>query len=64
MQKEISKITGELKRINLKLQNEEFVHKARPEAVEKEREKAEALTEKERKFIEGLARVQAWKNGA
>jgi hypothetical protein len=32
--------------------------------VEKEREKAEALTEKERKFIEGLARVQAWKNGA
>ena len=64
MQKEISKITGELKRINLKLQNEEFLRKARPEAVEKEREKAKALTEMERKFIEGLARVQAWKNGA
>jgi valyl-tRNA synthetase len=63
MQKEISKIAGELERIHLKLHNEEFLHKARPEAVEKEREKAKALTEKGRKFTEGLARVQAWKNG-
>jgi valyl-tRNA synthetase len=61
MQKEISKIAGELERIHLKLHNEEFLHKARPEAVEKEREKAKALTEKGRKFTEGLARVQAWK---
>ena len=64
MQKEISKIAGELERIHLKLHNADFLHKARPEAVEKEREKAKALTEKERKFTEGLARVQAWKNSA
>jgi valyl-tRNA synthetase len=63
IQKEISKIAEELKRINLKLHNEEFLHKARPEAVEKEREKAKALAEKETKFKEGLARVQAWKAG-
>jgi valyl-tRNA synthetase len=63
MQKEISKIAGELKRIHLKLHDEEFLHKARPEAVEKEREKAKALGEKETKFKEGLARVQAWKAG-
>jgi valyl-tRNA synthetase len=64
IQKEISKVAEELKRINLKLHNEEFLHKARVEAVEKEREKAKVLAEKEAKFKEGLARVQAWKNGA
>jgi valyl-tRNA synthetase len=63
IQKEIAKVAEELKRINLKLHNEEFLHKARIEAVEKEREKARVLAEKETKFKEGLARVQAWKNG-
>jgi len=61
IQREIAKIEEELKRIHLKLHNEEFLRKARPEAVEKEKEKAKTLAEKMAKFKEGLARVQAWK---
>jgi valyl-tRNA synthetase len=61
IQKEISKAAEELSRINLKMHNEEFLRKAKPEAVEKEREKARVLAEKEAKLREGLGRVQAWK---
>ena len=64
IQKEIAKIAGELSRINLKLQNEEFLRKARVEAVDKEKEKAKTLAEKQAKFKEGLERVQAWKKSA
>jgi len=60
IQKEIAKIAEELSRINLKLHNEEFLRKARPEAVLKEKEKAKTLVEKQAKFEEGLERVQAW----
>ncbi|MDI6753419.1 MAG: valine--tRNA ligase [Thermodesulfobacteriota bacterium] len=63
IQKEISKIEEEMARTSLKLHNEEFLHKARPEAVEKEREKARALSEKGAKLKEGLERVQTWKKG-
>ncbi|MBM4330133.1 MAG: valine--tRNA ligase [Deltaproteobacteria bacterium] len=61
IQKEISKIEEEISRTSLKLHNEEFLHKARAEAVEKEREKARALSEKGAKLKEGLERVQTWK---
>jgi valyl-tRNA synthetase len=61
IQKEIAKIAEELSRVNLKLQNEEFLRKARAEAVDKEKEKAKTLAEKQAKFKEGLERVQAWK---
>jgi len=64
IQKEIAKIAEDLSRINLKLQNEEFLRKARAEAVDKEREKARTLAEKQAKFKEGLERVQAWKKSA
>lgn len=64
IQKEIAKIAEELSRINRKLQNEEFLRKARAEAVDKEKEKAKTLTEKQAKFKEGLERVQAWKKEA
>ena len=64
IQKEIAKIAGELSRINLKLQNEEFLRKARVEAVDKEKEKAKTLAEKQAKFKEGLERVQTWKKSA
>ena len=64
IQKEIAKIAEELSRINLKLQNEEFLRKARVEAVDKEKEKAKTLAEKQAKFKEGLERVQAWKKSA
>lgn len=60
IKKEIGKIEEELARANLKLHNEEFLQKARPEAVFKEKEKARLLTEKITKLQEGLARVQAW----
>ncbi len=61
MQKEISKIQDELERVHLKLQNENFLKKARPEAVEKEKEKAETLAEKAAKLKEGLTRIEGWK---
>ncbi|MBI5966459.1 MAG: valine--tRNA ligase, partial [Deltaproteobacteria bacterium] len=61
IQREIAKIEEESKRVHLKLHNEEFLRKARLEAVEKEREKAKPLSEKMAKFKEILARVQAWK---
>jgi valyl-tRNA synthetase len=57
----VQKLGEELKRIHLKLHNEEFLKKARPEAVEKEREKARVLTEKSSKMKEGLERIQAWR---
>lgn len=58
--KEIAKLEEELARTNLKLHNEEFLQKARPEAVLKEKEKGQVLMEKMAKLKEGLARVQAW----
>ena len=61
IQKEISKVAEELSRINLKMHNEEFLRKAKPEAVEKEREKSKVLVDKEAKLKEGLGRVRAWK---
>ena len=62
IQKEIAKVEEEISRANLKLQNEEYLRKARQEAVEKEKEKARALAEKGAKLKEGLERVRAWKN--
>jgi len=64
IQKEIAKIAEELSRINLKLHNEEFLRKARADAVNKEKEKAKTLAEKQAKFKEGLERVQTWKKSA
>ncbi len=64
IQKEIAKIAEEFSRINLKLHNEEFLRKARAEAVDKEKEKAKTLAEKQAKFKEGLERVQGWKKSA
>jgi len=62
IKKEIAKIEEEVTRTNQKLRNEEFLKKARPEAVGKEKEKAKALAEKGAKLREGLERIQAWKN--
>jgi valyl-tRNA synthetase len=64
IQKEIAKLNEELTQVNRKLQNEDFLKKARPEAVEKEKEKARAFTEKVTKFREGLERIQAWKKSS
>jgi valyl-tRNA synthetase len=61
IQKELSKINEELSRIHRKLHNQDFLEKAKPEAVEKEREKVSAFAERESKLKESLARVQEWK---
>ncbi|MDP3038831.1 MAG: class I tRNA ligase family protein, partial [Deltaproteobacteria bacterium] len=63
IKKEISKVEEEMTRTNLKLHNEEFLGKARLEAVEKEKEKARTLAEKGAKLQEGLERVQGWRKG-
>ncbi|HYB21466.1 MAG TPA: valine--tRNA ligase, partial [Thermodesulfobacteriota bacterium] len=60
LQKELAKISGDLTRTSQKLQNQEFLNRARPEAVEKEKEKAKTLAEREAKLKEGLERVRAW----
>lgn len=60
IRKEISKIEEELARTNLKLHNEEFLQKAKPEAILKEKEKARLLSTKMSKLKEGLERVQNW----
>ena len=61
IQKELTKINEELGRIHRKLHNQDFLEKAKPEAVEKEREKVSAFAERESKLKESLARVQEWK---
>jgi len=60
LQKELAKISGDLTRTSQKLQNQEFLNRARPVAVEKEKEKAKTLAEREAKLKEGLERVRAW----
>jgi valyl-tRNA synthetase len=59
--KELSKIEGDLTRTEKKLQNQDFLERARPDAVEKEKEKARGLAERHAKLKEGLERVKAWK---
>jgi valyl-tRNA synthetase len=61
LKKEFAKVAVDLNRTKQKLENQEFLMRARPEAVGKEREKARALTEREAKLKEGLDRVRAWK---
>ena len=61
LQKELIKVLEDLSRAQRKLQNQDFVGRARPEAVEKEREKAKTLTEKEAKLEESLERVRGWR---
>jgi valyl-tRNA synthetase len=60
IQKELTKINEELSRTHRKLHNQDFLQKAKPEAVEKEKEKVKAFAEKESKLKETLARVQGW----
>jgi valyl-tRNA synthetase len=60
LEKELAKISGDLSRTRAKLDKEEFLTRARPEAVEKEREKSRTLAEREGKLKEGLERVREW----
>ncbi|HXZ36902.1 MAG TPA: valine--tRNA ligase [Thermodesulfobacteriota bacterium] len=61
VQKELAKVFEDLSRARGKLQNQDFLSRARPEAVEKEKEKARVLSEKEAKLKESLERVKGWR---
>jgi valyl-tRNA synthetase len=56
---EKTKIEQELKRVNNKLRNEKFVTRAKPEVVQKEREKRERLDSELEKLIESIAIIKA-----
>ena len=63
--KEIAKITEEITRSQKKLANPEFVNKAKPEIIEKEREKAIQHEEKLRTLkasVEQIQEIQAGRN--
>jgi valyl-tRNA synthetase len=61
LQKEFTRVSEDLSRTQRKLQNQDFVSRARPEAVEKEKEKARVLAEREAKLKESLERVKGWR---
>ena len=61
LQKELDRVFEDLSRTQRKLQNQDFVSRARPEAVEKEKGKAGALAAREAKLKESLERVKGWK---
>jgi valyl-tRNA synthetase len=61
VQKELAKVLEDLSRTQRKLQNQDFVSRAKPEAVEKERGKAQTMADKAAKLKESLERVQGWK---
>lgn len=64
VRRELAKVHEDLSRTQGKLQNQDFVSRARPEAVEKEKEKARSMAEKEAKLKENLERVKGWKKEA
>ncbi|HSR10404.1 MAG TPA: valine--tRNA ligase, partial [Thermodesulfobacteriota bacterium] len=61
LSKELGKTAEDLSRARRKLENQDFLNHAKPEAVEKEKSKAQTLAEKEAKLKEGLERVRGWK---
>ncbi|MCX5918312.1 MAG: valine--tRNA ligase [Deltaproteobacteria bacterium] len=61
LQRELDRVFEDLSRTQRKLQNQDFVSRARPEAVEKEKGKAGALTAREAKLKESLERVKGWR---
>jgi valyl-tRNA synthetase len=63
--KEIGKMTDEVARVQKKLSNIDFVNKAKPEVIQKEREKASQYEEKLRTLkgsLEKIQEIQAGRN--
>jgi valyl-tRNA synthetase len=63
--KELSKVTDEIARVQKKLANPDFVSKAKPEVIQKEREKAIQHEEKLRALkgsLEQIQKIQAGRN--
>jgi valyl-tRNA synthetase len=61
IQRELAKVSEDLSRTQGKLQNQDFVSRARPEAVEKEKERARTMADKAAKLKESLERVKGWR---
>jgi valyl-tRNA synthetase len=61
VQKELARVLEDLSRTQRKLQNQDFVSRAKPEAVEKEKEKARTMADKAAKLKESLERVKGWR---
>jgi valyl-tRNA synthetase len=59
LQKEISKLTGEIGKIESKLTNQAFTAKAPPEVVEEQRERLEETRSTKDKLAEALRRIAA-----
>ena len=63
--KELGKVTDEIARVHKKLANPDFVNKAKPEIIQKEREKALQHEEKLRTLkgsLEQIREIQAGRN--
>ena len=58
MRKEIGRLEGILKGLNIKLNNEDFVNRAPADVVEKERQKKADFTEKLKKLEDGLKALE------
>jgi valyl-tRNA synthetase len=58
LRKEIAKVTEEITRTQKKLENPEFVNKAKPEIIQKERDKAIQHEEKLRTLKASIERIQ------
>ncbi|WP_041642147.1 valine--tRNA ligase [Magnetococcus marinus] len=59
LQKSLDKLDADWQQVTRKLSNENFIAKANPEVVAKERDKANELMEKKRAVQEALTRIQA-----
>ena len=59
LEKELEKVERELSGITKRLSNENFLKKAPPEVVEKEKVRKEELEERKAKLLRGLERVKA-----
>ncbi|HNF24504.1 MAG TPA: valine--tRNA ligase, partial [Leptospiraceae bacterium] len=58
LKKEMDSVAAELEKINKKLNNPEFISKARPEVISKEKEKAEVLKNKAASLEKALERYK------
>jgi valyl-tRNA synthetase len=56
--KELGSVVGDLERIRRKLANQSFLEKARPDVVEKEREREEELSRKKHRIEQNLAALE------
>jgi valyl-tRNA synthetase len=59
LEKEIAKVDADVKRVDAKLGNAEFVRKAPEEVIEGEREKRDEALARKAKFAEALERIRA-----